>query len=90
MGIKRREGKNSEVAFFYPSKIEQQADATPLGFFERISTCDASLRKRQQQIHDRATASSDPSQLPPPLLLPPLGSAAGAGVGGHAHAHETT
>ena len=61
------------LPFFYPSKIEQQADATPLGFFERISTCDASLRERQQQIHDRATASSDPAQLPPLLLLPPLG-----------------
>lgn len=45
---------------------QQQPDATPLGFFERISTCDVSLRKRQ--LRDRAMASSsDPAPL---LLLP--------------------
>ncbi|CAM0956951.1 unnamed protein product [Alopecurus aequalis] len=51
--------------------MEEQPDATPLGFFERISTCDVSLRKRQQQMRDRAMASSDPAPPPPLLLLPP-------------------
>ncbi|KAF6988810.1 hypothetical protein CFC21_006256 [Triticum aestivum] len=49
---------------------QQQADAPPLGFFERISTCDVSLRKRQQR-DNAAMASSDPALPPPLLLLPP-------------------
>uniref|UniRef100_A0ACD5XJ03 Uncharacterized protein n=1 Tax=Avena sativa TaxID=4498 RepID=A0ACD5XJ03_AVESA len=53
--------------------MEQQPDGTPLGFFQRISTCDVSLRKRQQQIRDRAMASSDPPA--PVLLLPALAPA---------------
>ena len=50
--------------------MERQPDATPLGFFERISTCDVSLRKRQRQMPDRAMASSDPTPSPPLILLP--------------------
>ncbi|VAH03402.1 unnamed protein product [Triticum turgidum subsp. durum] len=49
---------------------QQQPDAPPLGFFERISTCDVSLRKRQQR-DSAAMASSDPALPPPLLLLPP-------------------
>ncbi|KAI5016176.1 uncharacterized protein LOC123409062 isoform X2 [Hordeum vulgare subsp. vulgare] len=45
-------------------------DAPPLGFFERISTCDVSLRKRQLR-DSAAMASSDPALPPPLLLLPP-------------------
>jgi hypothetical protein len=59
-----------DCRFFHRSKME---DATPLGFFQRISTCDVSLRKRQRQMRDRAMASSDPAA--PLLLLPPPGPA---------------